>query len=504
MPRDYTTTNQDSAFDAARSKLSAMIAWLESPETDSKDHYELETQIFQDGLEVMRRLFQGHLELRALREQRLISVTGSDGATRTHVRHSERGLMSMFGPVRVRRLQYSKPDVESRFPADAALNLPPESYSHGLGRHVAEQSAIGSFEHVVEFITQHTGGHVPKRQVEQLAARGAVDFDEFYNQGQATGPEHTDDLLVLTFDSKGIVVLPRDLREYTKHALNRSRHKLKKRLSIGEKRNRKRMAQVASVYTVERHRRTPQEVMGELGPVRDVDRPRPKARNKRVWASVEKQPEEVIEEAFQEALRRDPHQERTWIVLVDGDPHQEERIRRCAASHGVDVVVLIDVIHVLEYLWKAVWCFFSPGDEKAEPWVVKRAIAILEGRASAVAGGIRRSATLRHLTGSKRKTVDTVCKYLLNHAAMMGYDQALSEGYPIATGVVEGACRHLVKDRMELTGARWSLAGAEAVLRLRALRASGDFDEYWTFHLRQECRRNHLSQFEVGAFPCAA
>ena len=499
MSADYTIEKQNSPFSDARSKFRSLIAWLESPETDKEEHYELERGLQEGGLELLRLLFAGHLEMRALREHRLSSLTGDDGVARTHVRDSERGLMTVFGPVRVPRLQYSKPGVQSRFPADAELNLPSELYSHGLGRHVAEQSALGSFEQVVEFVSQHTGGHVPKRQVEQLAARAAVDFDEYYEHGRATEPEQTDDLLVLSFDGKGIVVLPRDLREYTKQALKRSQHKLQKRLSIGEKRNRKRIAQVATVYTVERQQRTPQEVMGELGPVRDVDEPRPKARNKRVWASVEKQPEQVIEEAFQEALRRDPQQQRQWIVLVDGDPHQEKRIRRCAASHDVEVVVLIDVIHVLEYLWKAAWCFFSPGDKKAEQWVVKRAIAILEGRASAVAGGIRRSATMRHLTGSKRKNVDTVCKYLLNHSAMMRYDLALEQGYPIATGIVEGACRHLVKDRMELTGARWSLDGAEAVLRLRALRVSGDFNDYWTFHLHQEHQRNHVSQFEKVA-----
>lgn len=126
---------------------------------------------------------------------------------------------------------------------------------------------------------------------------------------------------------------------------------------------------------------------------------------------------------------------------------------------------------------------------------------ILRGNSSSVAAGIRRSATLRSLDAKKRAPIDKCADYLLKYAKYLRYDQYLARGYPIATGVIEGACRYLVKDRMEITGARWSLEGAEAVLRLRSLRASGDFDEYWEFHLRQEYERNHASQYENGQAP---
>ena len=83
----------------------------------------------------------------------------------------------------------------------------------------------------------------------------------------------------------------------------------------------------------------------------------------------------------------------------------------------------------------------------------------------------------------------------------MHYAEALRDGLPIATGVIEGACRYLVKDRMDRTGARWSITGAEAVLRLRAVRASGDFDAYWVFHLAREKERNHASRCEGAVIP---
>jgi hypothetical protein len=104
----------------------------------------------------------------------------------------------------------------------------------------------------------------------------------------------------------------------------------------------------------------------------------------------------------------------------------------------------------------------------------------------------------KRITPSERKPVDNCARYLLNNANYLRYDHYLKVGLPIATGVIEGACRHLIKDRMDITGARWSLTGAEAVLRLRSLYISGDWDEYWRFHLQQEHQRNHKALYKDG------
>ena len=162
---------------------------------------------------------------------------------------------------------------------------------------------------------------------------------------------------------------------------------------------------------------------------------------------------------------------------------------------GIALVIIIDFIHVLEYLWKAARSFFDKGDSEVEAWVLTRARAVLDGEASSVAAGIRRAATKRGLEKKKRKGADDCADYLLNNKEMLKYDVYLAAGYPIATGVIEGACRHLVNDRLGITGARWGLQGAEAILRLRALRTSGDFEEYWRFHRRQELERNHLGRY---------
>ena len=210
----------------------------------------------------------------------------------------------------------------------------------------------------------------------------------------------------------------------------------------------------------------------------------------------------MIEEAFREAERIDPEHQLHWVVPVDGNRDQLRLVRKVARRHGVQVTIVLDVMHVLEYLWKAAYCFHAEGTREAEAWVAERLRALLSGHdPSQVAAGIRRSATRQGLSSAERKPADACARYLINNRKLLDYAKALRRGYPIATGVVEGACRYLVKDRMDRTGARWSLQGAEAVLRLRALHSSGDFGEYWRFHLSQEHERNHRARYAQGAIP---
>jgi len=489
-------------FAQARASYERLERWLASDEAMAITHFELEEQLTVDGRELLRELFQAHLDLRRLREERLDAVEGADGELRGQVEDSGRGLMSVFGPVRVSRLSYGARGESDLHPADAVLNLPKERQSHGLRKVGAEEACKGSFDETVKAIETHTGGRVAKRQVQQLVKRAAQDFDEFYELGMAIrSGSNRNDLLVLSCDGKGIVVLHRYLREATRKAAEAEVHKLGGRLSPGEKKNRKRRATVAAVYSVAPFIRTSEDILADLRPVQSVGKPRPKAHDKRVWASIEKEPQHVIATMFDEAERQDPLHHRHWVVLVDGDRYQIADIENEAARRGVEVTIVLDFIHVLEYLWKAAWCFFDKGDSDAQAWVTERAAAVLEGKSSDVAAGIRRSATLQGLKKKDRKGVDVCCNYLIAKRPYLHYDEYLAAGFPVSTGVIEGACRHLISDRLDITGARWSIPGAEAVLRLRSLRSSGDFEVYWAFHLSKELERNHQSRYAGGAIP---
>lgn len=480
-------------FSLAREQLNRLLNSVVSPKMAHAQHGEMEERLKTDGTEFLRAVLQGALDRRAGQEVKLESVTGSDGIERTHCRMgTKRTLMSVFGEVVVTRNAYSQRGVDRLCPLDAELNLPPDKYSHGIRRCDAEEATRVSFDQSVANIARTTGGNLPKLQAENLMVKMAQDFDSFYETRKATVAEKTTDPLVLTIDGKGIKMRKDSLRGATKKAAEKGKHKLKTRLCKGEKRNSKRMSTVGSVHSVEPHMRTPESIMGLE---ESLGKP-PSARNKRVFASIEKEAGAVCEELFQEALRRDPKKKRSWVIPVDGAEHQLANIHSCIEKHGIeDVTLVIDFVHVMEYVWKAGHCFHPEGSEALEKWVGERLLKILHGKAVDVAAGMRRSATKRKLSRSARKAVDKCADYLLKYKEMLKYDLYLERGYPIATGVIEGACRHLIKDRMDLTGARWGLEGAEAVLQIRSLQSSGDFDNYWEYHRKQELHRNHLEHY---------
>jgi len=495
----------ETPFDRSRAHVRAVESKLLAVDMMGKTHSELEAILASEGREWVRLLLEEVLDRRAQLEERR-EVTGADGVERTRVRASERRLSTILGEVTTQRLAYQAPGHEDLHPLDAALNLPKELYSHGVRRLVAKHAAKQSFDEVCETVEDFTGTRIGKRQVEELAVRAAEDFDAFY-EARAANEASPEDFLVISTDGKGIVMRHEDLREVTKRAAETSKRKVATRLTPGEKPNRKRMAQVATVYGVAPFPRTIRDVMHTLRKRDEVDAKRPRPTDKRVFASVEKSQREVIDEAFAEAQRRDPEHARRWVVLVDGDPRQLRAVKAAAKRVGAKITIVIDVIHVIEYLWSAARALFGQTSKRSEDWVSDRVAALLTGQSGGdVARTIRwwlSRADAKKVGPAQREEVECTCAYLSNRTRTrhMKYAEALADGLPIATGVIEGACRYLVKDRMDITGARWSLTGAEAVLRLRAIRASGDFDAYWEFHLAQEHTRNHAARYEDAKVP---
>lgn len=494
-------TSPEKCFSEAREKFEALICWARNITATMS---EVEVGVEKRGQQLLRAVIQGHLDCRSLLEPKLVSVSGDDGVLLTERREDEtRTVATLVGEVTAKRIRYEGgKGVTSLCPQDGSLNLAPGKYSHQVRKRLAFTSTHGSFENAIETLGQTSAITVPKRQVEELVRQTAADFDAFYAQRPiaAIQPPTESTLMVLTTDAKGILVYPQDLREET-------RRKLEKEGNSGLY-FRKRMAQVASVYHIDPYHRSIESIVrGLMGPSLRVVGPkpkRPKPQDKRVWASIVDSCENVVDQMFEEALRRDPEQNATWIALVDGAGHQIDVLEDNARAHGVRLVIICDIIHALGYLWSAAKVIEAKTPDRQRAWVSKRLRALLEGEVSQVAAGIRRAKTMlrkRKLTKDQRKILDESADYLLNHKRYMRYDQYLAAGYPIASGVIEGTVRHLVNDRMAITGAHWRLASAEAVLCLRALRCSGDFEKYWSFHERQDLRRNHLTKYSGERLP---
>jgi len=503
MSAAYTTPIPNAqAFARSTAKIREMHEHLSSSGTLRAEHGEVECWLEVEGRELLRLMLQEHLDARAAAERR-VPVRGADEVERTQVRDGERGLESVFGEVDVGRMLYQAEGHEGLAPLDAVLNLPRDHFSHGVRRFVAKEIARASYDEVAELIGDRSGAKIAKRQIEELAVRAAQDFDAFYELRKRER-ETTSKLLVISTDGKGIRMRHEDLLEATRKAAEQYAPKLGTRRAPGEKPS-KRMAQAAAVYSITPWPRSAAAVLHALREGgSDDDRPEPE--NKRVFASVEKSQRKQIRAAFEEAHRRDPQHRRRWVVLVDGAPHQLRAVKKEAKRLGVKVMIVLDVIHVLEYIWKAARAIFGQADEQAESWVSDRLLALLTGRSGGdVARTIRWWAQSRadDLDERDEAAIDEATRYLASRTLtrIMRYADALRDGLPIATGVIEGTCRYLVKDRMERTGAFWSVEGAEAVLRLRALRASGDFDEYWHFHLAREKERNHAARYANGQIP---
>jgi hypothetical protein len=503
LVQEENPDNAEQPFADADGQYARLKQRLDSLEVLGMEHSALEKVIEREGVELMRLLYQGHLLLRAMSEVDVRErgpLVGSDGIERRHRRaDTGRGLMTPFGRVSVERAGYSAPGCSSLYPLDAELNLPGDSFSHGVRERVARETAKNSFEDTVETIQRTSGARLGKRQAEKLALEAARDFDEFYATRSHYTPEEQEEsgsLLVLSVDGKGVSMRPEGLREATrKKAAKRAKeHGPPSKSRKQARRNSKRMATVAAVYGIEPHVRTPQELMGNLQGVAtsaEGRAKRPSPENKRVWASLVESPEQVVGNAFDEALRRDPGQHKRWVALVDGNEPQLDALEHHANQRGIALTIVLDVIHVIGYLWDAARVLGGDSSREQHQWVGERLSGILQGKCVHVAAGMRRSATRRDLSQKQREPVDTCAHYLLKYKGYLRYHEFLAAGLPIATGVIEGACRHLVQDRMGITGARWGLEGAEAILRLRALHISGDFDAYWQFHLQQERLLNH-------------
>ncbi len=495
---------RDDGFARSRARFEEVVGFLDGDGAGGLSHAELEDRLSTEGRDLLRLLYQDHLDLRAEREQRLDMVADANGVDRSSVEAGHaRTLTTIFGEVTVTRLAYRRRAQPNLHPADGALNLPAERYSHGIRRLAATEAARGSFDDATSAIRATTGTAVGKRQVETLTARAAQDFEAFYTS-RSRPPAGPADVVVISVDGKGVVMRPGALRPATASAAAKATSKLETRLSKGEKRNRKRMAEVGAVYTVVPVPRAAADVLAAADDDTRTRPAAPAATAKWLTASVVNDAATVVAAVFDEAERRDPVHERPWVALVDGNNHQIDRIHAEATRRGVKVTTIIDFIHVIEYLWRAAWSFFDEGDPAAETWVHDKALAVLDGKASTMAAAIRRKATCLKLDKADRINADRAATYLLNKAPYLNYPAALANGWPIATGVIEGACRHLVKDRMDITGARWGLDGAEAVLQLRAVRVNGDFDAYWSFHLDQERHRVHECRYNSRVVPAAA
>jgi len=453
--------------------------WLSGQAAASAGLSELERESERRGREVLRLALPAHIDARGKGDVgEAIVLGGDDGQVRlAYKRVHARPLVTLFGEVKVTRMGYGAPGREAIHPLDAELMLPGRLWSYECQRRLIRAVICGPFDEAITLVGEMTGTTVPKRSAEQLVQEAAVDFESFYaaRAQEAIAPADGE-ILVGAIDCKGIPMVKPDGAQ---RVVRRGK---------GEKANKKKMATVAAVHSQPPILRTPKDVIDSLFHTDQAssERPkRPRPSRKRVWASLTAGKDAFINDVKAEMTRRDPEHQRTWVIVTDG----ERALQRRVISTFTDITLVLDLLHVLEKLWKVAHALHSEGSPEAEAFVRARTERILCGMAGQVVKGLRQTVTKRRITGVKAKTIHGVCDYLYRNRERMRYDEYLRNGWPIASGTVEGACKNLIRDRFERSGMRWTIPTAEALLKLRAAHLSGDLENYWEHHIQLDQQR---------------
>jgi len=408
----------------------------------------------------------------------------------------DRRYVSVFGELTVRRYVYGSRETHKHevIPTDAILGLPEGDFSLLLQDWDQSFCVQNSYARSRGTVRRILGLAPSVRSLEQMSVSMASEVEAFRASQPAPPAAAEGQIVVLTADGKGVPMR----RQAGVDAPAVRGHRTK-----GQKATKKRMACVGGVYTIDPFIRTADDVVEEvLRDARVPDRPAPCHKQLRAELTREIDGEDVNakERIFawfsEQVALRNPDGRKPVVCVMDG----ERALWKTLGRFLTGVVCILDIFHVLERLWQAAHCFHAEGSEEAKAFVTDRLRRLLGGDVGYVIGGLKQMATKQGLRGSRGRTLQTVIGYLENNRRFMKYDGYLASGYPIGSGVAEGACRHLVKDRMELTGMRWRVPGAQAILDLRAVYVNGDWGDFQTYRAEQQRAQLYPNRLELLQF----
>jgi hypothetical protein len=475
---------QEKAFLKAQSQLQGICRFVEKAARDEQRIDQVERELFSQLLAVGLTLIEAFVAAQGDGDAGA-ELQGDKHVLRRLQQSHARRYLSIFGELLIPRRVYACREGQKieRAPLDERLGLPASDFSYVLEDWLQRLCVKESFGEAVTSLRTLLNLAPSERAAEQMNQRLSADAEAFQLQQAPPPGKEEGPLLVATADGKG-VPMRRPLEERI-HASHPRRGK-------GEKANKKQMAYVGAVYSIERFLRTADDVVDEIcRKQRATERPKPQ--HKQVWAEMTRTPEgeegtgreRMFIEMAVACQQRDPPHHKTLVCLMDG----EKALWEMAGEWLPRAVGILDLFHVLERLWKAAYCFHAERSSQAEAFVSHHLRLLLEGKVGYVIGGLKRLRDQHDLKGEKRKTLNAAIVYYENNREHMKYDEYLRAGYPIGSGVAEGACRHLVKDRLECTGMRWTVNGAQAMLHLRAIYLNGGWEDFMNYHIQTEQTR---------------
>ncbi len=464
-------TNSEPIVQHLRQEFETLLAYVTAPDASAQTAYTVELTLFRQLLALGATLLRLFFVSRAA-ERPPAPVPAPGGPRLTY--HDCRPITyySIFGTVRFARHYFAAPGHPGCCPLDAALSLPERCYSDLLREWAAFGTTDESYRESQTALERILGRKLSLQAIETNVREDAADVTAFYAQPPAPdAPVALGPILVVQADGKGV--------PQTQGLADAA----SARLGKGQKRSKKKEAVVTSLYSIAPYPRTPQDVVAALlheEPVAVLPtRPQPVA--KAVHATLEGKAV-ALTRLQQRARQRLGPQIQARVALTDG----AEALQTQLQAHFPDHTLVLDIIHASEYLWDVANALLGERHPERRAWVRTRLEQVLSGATAALIVELEELAAAPDWTAAQRKVVETTVGYYRRNQPYMHYDAYLARGWPIGTGVVEGACGHLVKDRMEQAGMRWTPAGAQAVLDLRSVRLNGDWDAYWQYHRQQQ------------------
>jgi len=460
-----------------RAEVKELIKSVSGESSQDKTAHEIEDQLWQELLTLGQQLMQLFFTTQEKQEVHQ-AVYEVEGSAYPYIGQRDRQYVSLFGEVTVWRACYWRKGREGQFPLDDQLSLPQRSFSDLVQERVSELTVSMTYEEAITVFSKWLGWDLSKRSSEQLNADQADYVAAYYETRPVPDTPASDTILVVSADGNGI---PMTRKDSPPPEARRGR---------GEKKTAKKDATVTALYTIAPYKRRSADIIRALVPGSAAEAPalppRPKPSNKQVFGTLNGQ-KVAFEQLTRQVERRRSDQINHHVALTDGNRGLKNRVQQDLPQF----TLIVDIIHVTEYLWEAANTLLGETHPLREVWMQDALRCLLEDELNRLLNHLNYQ--LPGLSKRKQAVLKKVMNYLRNNREYMHYQDYLAKGYPIGTGVIEGACRHLVKDRFERAGMRWSKLGAQVMLNLRAVYLNGHWDDFQRFRRRRAHQQRYGS-----------
>ncbi|NER00675.1 MAG: ISKra4 family transposase [Cyanothece sp. SIO2G6] len=397
---------------------------------------------------------------------------------------STRSYLSVFGMLKIERHKYhSAYHKFIHYSLDARLGLPPGRYSYVLTDWLAYGAVEMDFGESAKQLERVLGHHLSGMQSSRQTYHLSGEVASFYAHREWSGVDDGTHLSV-GYDGKGIPII----RSQT----DRQADSPAVRLSKGQKKGVKKEATISVSSSFTPKTRSKEDILAALfqaGPGKVSSRPTHQwHENKHIRAFLSEKTR-AIDYGTDNLLSRDVTGKKPIVVLIDGDRALEKAVRETCRErqieHRVDAYIL-DFIHLLEYVWKVANAHLGENSLQREQWVRGQAELLLDSQHELVLGQWKGLLENQKLSKNGRYNIERAITYIGNRPHMLDYRSYLQKGYPITTGVVESACGHFIKSRMDRNAMHWGKQGAQDMLNIRAVKKNNDWNGYMEYFIRNE------------------